>query len=393
MGPALVPGWPQPACFLNRLQPRLSPTNEWEASVAKSLKRGLIAVLIALIAYLLLWPVPVAPVAWQSTPSEGYVGVYAPNARLANLERHDILGRHGPEDAAIGNNGALYLTTGDGDILRRAPGGQMTVFISGMGRPLGIEAAPDGALWVADAYRGLTRVTESGAELVLTHTDDGQPILYANSLDFAPDGAIWLSDASTKFGAEASGGTLEASYLEILEHGRTGRIIRFDPATGEAKTMLSDLSFANGIAMGASGEWLLFVETGATAVRKLWINGPRAGEVEDLLTNLPGFPDNLKRDVAGGFLLGLVSKRAPAADIAAPYPILRKVLQRLPPALRPKAVSYGFIVHLDENGVVTQTWQDPAAGYPLTTGAVRDTDGSLWITSLSAEWIAQLTSP
>jgi hypothetical protein len=112
-----------------------------------------------------------------------------------------------------------------------------------------------------------------------------------------------------------------------------------------------------------------------------------------VLTNLPGFPDNLKRDAAGGFLLGLVSKRAPAADMAAPYPILRKILQRLPPALRPKAVSYGFIVHLDEDGAVTETWQDPTAEYPLTTGAVRDPDGSLWVTSLSADWVGQLIDP
>ena len=357
------------------------------------IKRGIVGGFAALIAYLLLWPVPVDPVAWQSTPSEGYIGVYAPNARLANLERHDILDRRGPEDAAIGIDGALYLTTREGEVLRRTSDGLISVYASDLSSPLGIESAPDGALWVADAYRGLMRVTGDGAAVVLTQTDDGIPIRYANSLDFAPDGAVWLSDASTKFGAEAFGGTLAASYLEILEHGRTGRIIRFDPATGEAKTMLSNLSFANGIAMGASGEWLLFVETGASAVRKLWINGPRTGEVEDVLTNLPGFPDNLKRDAAGGFLLGLVSKRAPAADMAAPYPILRKILQRLPPALRPKAVSYGFIVHLDEDGAVTETWQDSTAEYPLTTGAVRDPDGSLWITSLSADWVGQLIDP
>lgn len=361
--------------------------------MAKTIKRGLLGASAALVAYLLLWPVPVEPVAWQSTASEGYVGVYAANNRLSDLEQNDILGRHGPEDAAVSPDGTLYFTTSDGEVLQRTPDGAMSVFASGLGRALGIEVTPDGTIWVADAYRGLTRVTPDGAELMATHTVDGTPILYANSLDFAPDGAIWFSDASTKFGALASGGTLEGSYLEVLEHGRTGRIIRFDPATGDATTMLTDLSFANGIAMGPSGDWLFFVETGAYAVRRLWINGPRAGEVEDVLTNLPGFPDNIKRDTNDGFLLGLVSKRAPAADMAAPYPILRKILQRLPPALRPKAVSYGFILHINDAGEVTETWQDPAAGCPLTTGAVRDLDGSLWITSLSAEWLARLPNP
>jgi streptogramin lyase len=357
------------------------------------IRKAFVAALIAGLGYLLFWPVSIDPVAWTAQSSDGYVGPYAQNANLAALERHDILGRHGPEDAAIGSDGALYLTTGDGDILRRAQNGETTVFASGLGRPLGILAAADGVLWVADAYRGLTRVTDEGAELVLTQTSDGLPILYANSVDVAPDGVIWMTDASTKFGAEVSGGALEASYLEILEHGRTGRIIRYDPATGSAATMLTGISFANGIAVGPTGEWLFFVETGATALRRLWIKGPRTGEVEDILTNLPGYPDNLKHDPQGGFLLGLVSERVPAADFAAPYPFVRKVLLRLPKAIRPSAVSYGFVLHLDENGNVTQTWQDPAAGYPLTTGAVRDPDGSLWVTSLSAEWLARLPNP
>lgn len=361
--------------------------------MAKMIKYILLGAGAALIAYLLLWPVPVDPVAWQSKASEGYVGVYAANDRLSDLEHNDILGRHGPEDAAVAPDGTIYLTTSDGDVLQRSPDGAMTVFASGLGRALGIGVAADGAIWVADAYRGLTHLTPNGAELMSTQTDDGTPILYANSLDFAPDGAVWFTDASTKFGAQSSGGTLDASYLEILEHGRTGRIIRFDPVTGNTTTMLTSLSYANGIAMGPSGDWLFFVETGANAVRRLWINGPRTGEVEDVLTNLPGFPDNIKRDLNGGFLLGLVSKRAPLADMAAPYPILRKILQRLPAALRPKAVSYGFILHLNDAGEVTETWQDPAAGYALTTGAVRDLDGSLWITSLSAEWFARLPNP
>ena len=145
--------------------------------------------------------------------------------------------------------------------------------------------------------------------------------------------------------------------------------------------------------MGASGEWLLFVTSGGTAVRRLWIAGEREGEVEDVLTNLPGFPDNIKRDVDGGFLLGLVSKRAPLVDQVAAYPFVRKIVQRLPAAARPKAVSYGFIIRLTPEGDVDETWQDPAAGYPLTTGAVRDPDGSLWITSLSADWLGRLPAP
>ncbi len=357
------------------------------------IRKNLIAMILAGIAYLLFWPVPVAPVAWDAPQDEGYVGVYAANERLAAAERVEIMGNHGPEDAALGPDGALYIATAEGNILRRGTDGAMSVWATTGGRPLGMEAAPGGGFYVADAYRGLLLVTAEKTTVLADRTSTGSPILYADDLDVAPDGAVWFSDASTKFGAEVSGGTLEGSYLELLEHGRTGRLLRWDPATGEAEVKLTGISFANGVAMGPDGLWLYFIETGEYALRRLWIAGPRTGEVEAVLENLPGFPDNINRDAEGGFLMGLVSKRAPLVDMLAGWPFVRSVVQRLPAALRPKAVSHGFVIHLDETGTVMETWQDPAGVYPLTTGAVRDADGALWITSLNATTIARLASP
>ena len=344
------------------------------------------------LAYLLAWPVPVAPVAWDAPPAPGYVGAYAENSALAAVEEFPLpAGRHGPEDIAIGEDGALYIAVGEGEILRRDPAtGALTVWAVTGGRPLGIEPAPDGGFYVADAYRGLLRVTATVVEVLADTDAAGGAIRYADDLDVAPDGSVWFTDASTRFGAEASGGTLAASYLEIFEHGRTGRILRWDPVTGTATEHLGNISFANGLAMGPTGEWLFYVETGEYALHRLWISGPRAGDTERVLENLPGFPDNINRDPAGGFLMGLVSKRAAAADALAPYPFLRKIVQRLPAAIRPKAVSHGFVIALDDTGAVTRTWQDPSGAYPLTTGAIRDETGALWITSLGATTLARL---
>jgi sugar lactone lactonase YvrE len=355
-----------------------------------------ISVLIALgVAYLTAWPVPVEPVAWDAPPDPGYEGVFAQNDALADVEIFPLPeGRHGPEDIAIGEDGALYITAGEGEILRRDPvSGAITVWAVTGGRPLGIEPAPEGGFYVADAYRGLLRVTSTVVEVLADSDAAGGAILYADDLDVAPDGSIWFTDASTKFGAEASGGTLRASYLEIFEHGRTGRILRWDPETGVATERLSGISFANGLAMGPDGTWLLYVETGEYALHRLWVEGPNAGETEVVLANLPGFPDNINRDADGGFLMGLVSKRAAAADALSGYPFLRKVVQRLPASIRPQAVSHGFVILLDETGAVRQTWQDPSGAYPLTTAAVRDVDGALWITSLSAKGLARLATP
>lgn len=50
----------------------------------------LIGVLIAL--YLLLWPVPIAPVSWQSPANNGFEGEFAENTRLSDLTLIDLGG-------------------------------------------------------------------------------------------------------------------------------------------------------------------------------------------------------------------------------------------------------------------------------------------------------------
>jgi len=65
-------------------------------------------------------------------------------------------------------------------------------------------------------------------------------------------------------------------------------------------------------------------------------------------------------------------------------------VQRLPAALRPQAQNYGFVLSMDQNGVVSTTLQNPKGTYPLTTGAVEAGDGWLYITSLGAASLGRL---
>lgn len=57
--------------------------------------------------------------------------------------------------------------------------------------------------------------------------------------------------------------------------------------------LLGGLEFANGVALAADGSWVAVAETGAARVRRLWLTGQRAGSAEDLVTGLPGHPDNI----------------------------------------------------------------------------------------------------
>lgn len=356
----------------------------------KKLLLALVLIVGLLIAYLSLWPVPIEPEAWDAPMSEGYVGKFASNTELANLDTLSIGDHHGPEDvAARVEDGKMiaYTSTQSGDIIRvDTVENSHSVIANTGGVALGVQFDGQGNLIVADAHKGLLRLDENWEITVLTdHAEDGSPILYADELDIAADGKIYFSDASTKFGAKVAGSTLASSLLEIMEHGNTGRVLVFDPVDGSTQTVADDLSFANGIAMCPGDECLLVAETGSYRIVKIWLTGDLAGKREVIIDNLPGFPDNINRGLGGRYWVGLTSPRADILDELSGKPGTRKMIQRLPAFIRPSAELYGFVMAIDIDGNVLAQYQDPAAAYPLTTGATEPGDGWLYIGSLEAK--------
>lgn len=353
----------------------------------KKILLSLLALIILAAAWLTLAPVPINPAVWEAAENPGYVGDFAPNTALANLERMALPDSPGPEDAAI-LNGMIYATSQVGDITRINPAtGSVEVVANTGGVPLGIEMA-DGVLYIADAHKGLLSLTEDGTLTTLTDRVDDETIDYADDLDIGPDGTIYFSDASTKFGAKASGSTMAGSLLEIMESRGTGRVLAYNPRTRQTRVIADGLVFPNGVAMHPDGS-VLVNETGRYRVLKI---NPTTGEMTDWIANLPGFPDNINPGPNGTYFLGLISPRSEWLDDNAGKPGMRKLAMRLPPSMRPKAEHYGHIVQLDANGNVLRTFQDPAGAYHDATGAIVH-DGMLYVTSLHEDALARMPYP
>ena len=346
-------------------------------------------VLLLIIFYLVAWPVPVTPVAWQAPDNPGYTGDFAANSELTSLETLPVDGRDGPEDLVMDQQGRIYAGVKDGTILRITPGGKVERWAETGGRPLGLGFDSQGNLLVADAYRGLLSFDPSGRKTVLIDQVDGQPLVYANAVDEGPDGTLYFSESSVKFGAEATGGTYEASLLDIMEHGGHGRLLAFDPETGKTRELMNGLNFANGVAVSHDGRSVLVNETGGYRVLRYWLEGDKAGTVDVVIDNLPGFPDNLSKGQDGRYWVGLVSPRSAVLDKLSDKPFLRTVAQRLPPAMRPKAQRYGHIVAFDDNGHIVKNLQDDQGRFAFTTG-VLETDEYLYLSSLHEQQIGQL---
>lgn len=354
----------------------------------------LVILLLALIGYFSFWPIQIDPQPWDAPKDNGYTGVFAPNMALAGLNSLSIGEHHGPEDVAARlENGRMiaYTSTQSGDIIRiDTVTNTHKVIANTGGVALGIQFDSRGNLIIADANKGLLSLDESREiELLTNRAENDSPILYADELDISEDGKIFFSDASTKFGAEEAGSSLSASLLEISEHGKTGRVLVYDPSDGSTKTIMKNLSFPNGIAMCPDDACILVAETGEYRVHKFWLTGEKAGTSEIIIDNLPGFPDNINRGQDGRYWIGLTSPRLPALDASAQKPFLRAIGQRLPKLMQPAPKHYGFVLAIDVDGNVIAQYQDPSAQYPLTTGATEPGDGWLYIGSLSASYLGR----
>ncbi|MXS83837.1 SMP-30/gluconolactonase/LRE family protein [Nitrosomonas oligotropha] len=358
----------------------------------------LIIAMLALAAYLGLWPVPVEPVSWQAPAAPGYTGVHAVNNKLAGIQLIDLDDETGPEHVALSQDGKLYAAMASGNILHMNPDGTaQTVFVNTGGRVLGFDFDATGNLIAADAIKGLLSMGPDRAVTVLADRVNGAPIRYANAVAVAANGKIYFSDASTRFAPAHWGGTFTASILDIMEQSSTGRVLEYDPARKTARIVATEFSFANGIALSEDQRSLFVCETGKFRVWKIDVSASNLDVTHSsplasvLIDNLPGYPDNLMRGLDGKIWLGFAKPRNPVIDAMSDIPLLRKITLRLPRALWPVPKAYGHVIAFTEDGKVVADLQDPAGAYPETT-AVTETRERLYIQSLHAKglgWLAR----
>ncbi|MFY9179042.1 MAG: SMP-30/gluconolactonase/LRE family protein [Venatoribacter sp.] len=340
--------------------------------------------LLALFAYLLFWPVPISPMAWQAPSIPKLEGQYATNDLLSQLSRLAVDYGVGPETIAVDKQGFLYTGYEDGRIVRFDEQGQNPKDIANTkGRPLGMEFAPSGELIIADAIQGLLSLeVETGQLSLLTNSAEGVPFKFTDDVDVALNGVIYFSDASSKFGPAMH------AYDDVLEHGGHGRLLKYDPSTKETTVLLRGLEFANGVALSQDESFVLVTETGNYDVIRYWLSGEKAGTHELFYENLPGIPDGISSNREGVFWVALFAPRNSFLDWAAPYPLLREMVFRLPAFMRPNTVRHAFVLGLNESGKLVANLQDASnqAFAPVTS--VKQHNNKLFLGSLTEKQFA-----
>lgn len=349
----------------------------------------LLVVLVTLFA-VLFWltrPGPVDAVAWRSPAAPPLVGVLAENGdlRQATLLAQGLL--DGPEAVTLDDSGELFTGTADGRLVRIDTQGGVHPIAHTGGRPLGLALDQQGRLIVADAVRGLLRVAADGHIETLVDEIDGVPLQFCDDVAIGADGVIYFTDASSRF-------TLPDYHLDLIEGRPYGRLLAYDPNTGDTRVLLGDLYFANGVTLSPNGDYLLVNETFRYRIRRYWLQGERAGEQDLFAHGLPGFPDNISTRPGGeGYWVAIPSRRNPLFDRISASAALRNLLARMPASLQPAPERYGMALLLNLNGDIVAAPQDPGGELLHGITSAVEHDGHLYLGTLGGDRIGRWPIP
>ena len=323
---------------------------------------------------------------------------FALNDKLRSVEIIGLGLIDGPEDVILDRDDNLYCGTRHGDIVRffGPDHKRHEVFAHIGGHPLGMQFDREGNLLVCIGGMGLYKVTPQKEVIKLTDETnrsflsvvDDSRLRLADDLDIAPDGRVYFSEATIRY-------EQEEWATDALESRGNGRMICYDPRSGTTKTEIHRRVFPNGVCMASDGVSFLFAESWIATVNRYYFDGPKKGTIETVVSNLPGYPDNINRASDGNYWAALLGMRTPALDLALSMPgFRRRMARRVAPDLwlYPN-INTGCVVKFDEKGnILDALWDLGGQNHPMIT-SMREHKGYLYLGGVSNNRIGRYKLP
>lgn len=345
-----------------------------------------------------MWPSPINPAYWDEPPAPAMTGPLEPDDALADAQLFPVGASGSAEGVAVSENGDVFFGTVDGRIRRLTPAGPdgapVARDVAQVTRTpiLGLEWLQPGVLGVA-AISGLYALdVDSRAFNLVSAGALAYPFGYVNDLAATPDGRIFFTDSSTRWGHSSN----NAGYVyDMLENRPSGALYVWDPATHQTRLLHSRLYYPNGIVLAEDGQSLLIVESFRYRILRVWIDGPKAGDIDVFVDNLPGIPDGIETDGHGRLLVAMSSPRVPLLGFLHRHPRLTQLVMKLPDWLRPSGgPSRAFILALDATtGQALDTMHDPDGRACYIANLDIAPDGALWFGSTDCGHLGRYALP
>lgn len=219
-------------------------------------------------------------------------GALKPNDILENAEvvfRGDSL-----NDLAVDSSGQLYAANGT-RLLRIASSGESRTIrtIPELDKPIRAIAAFADGIAIATANEVIVH-DGSGASARLDSVD-GRPLTCVNAVAADDSGQLFVSEGSSK-------NSCEEWSRDLLEHGSTGRVIEYDPASGDSRVLASGLKYCCGVA--SDGQRVFVAESWRHRI--VDIDGANTTSV---VSELPGYPGRISGASDGGYWLSIFAAR------------------------------------------------------------------------------------
>ncbi|KAJ4706243.1 putative Strictosidine synthase [Melia azedarach] len=256
------------------------------------------------------------------------------------------------------------------------------------GRPLGLRFdTKTGDLYIADAYFGLQILGPAGGVATQLVTEaEGQPFRFTNDMDIDEhEEVIYFTDSSTSF-------QRREFISSVLTLDKTGRLLKYNKSSKEVTVLIRGIAFANGVALSKDRSFVVVAETTTGRILRYWLHGPNTSKY-DVFAELPGFPDNIRRNSNGEFWVALHSKKGLSGKLILSNSWFGRTLLKLPVGFRQLhsllvgGKPHATAIKLSEKGEILEVLEDCEGKTLRFISEVEEKDGKLWMGSVMTPFI------
>ena len=182
----------------------------------------------------------------------------------------------------------------------------------------------------------------------------------------------------------------------LISGDSTGRLMKYEPETKQITVLLDGLAFPNGVALSQNGDFILLSETSHCRILRFWLQTSKTGTV-DVFAQLPGFPDNIKRNGKGEFWVGMHSRRGKLLEWLLSNPWIGRTILKIPFPQVKALISFfsewrkhaGLAARLSEEGEILEMFEPNHGNGWTSMSEVYERDGSLWIGSVKTPYLGK----